>query len=100
MSDKNKIPKGHYCYSVNPYFDSDLHTEEERYIYCPYSTYKNINGVNVPWCSFLEKGGVSNNTSDEEYEKLLDHYGIEELLDKELPLDLLWDSIKECGENK
>lgn len=100
MSDKSQIPKGQYCYEIDPFGDPDLHGGETPIKHCPFSTYKTINGVNVPWCSYLNQGGISNNTSDEEYEKLIDYYGIEEKLDEELPLDLLWDSVKECGENK
>jgi hypothetical protein len=99
MSDKSNIPKGHYCYEEDPFGDPDLNGGEMPVRYCPYSTFKTINGVNVPWCSFLEKGGVENGISEGDYSKLIDHYGIEEKLEEELPLFLLWDSVKECGEN-
>jgi len=99
MSDKSKIPKGHYCYEADPFGDPDLNDGEMPIKSCPFSTYKTINGVNVPWCSFLDQGGVDNNISDRDYKKLVDYYGSEDKMDKKLPLYLLWDSVKECGEN-
>lgn len=99
MSDKTKIPKGHYCYSINPFYDPDINSEDEAYNYCPFSTHKTINGVVVPWCSFLDQGGTSNGMEDRDFDKLIEHFGCEENIDKGLPLVLLWDSVKECGEN-
>ena len=98
MSDISKIPKGHYCYEQDPFGDPDLNGGEMPVISCPYSTYKEINGINVPWCSFLDKGGVGN-IEDEEFDKLEKHYGSVDKVWEALPLDHLWDSVKECGEN-
>jgi len=100
MEEKNKnreelIPPGPYCYIP----DFTILEDHEGFptVYCPYHTSKEINGVIVPWCNFLNQGGISNNTTEEEYEKLVEHFGDEDKTDEQLPLDLLWDSCKECG---
>ena len=62
---------------------------------------KKINDVNVTWCEFLNKGDVPNGTSEADFEKLKFVYGPKnEDVWKALPLDLLWDQVKECGENE
>ena len=89
------IPIGHYCYVVDP----NVKTEQGEIatVYCPYYTTKEIAGVTVTHCSFLDEsdyGGVSN----EDYEKLIKHFGSEDKLDEKTELDLLGDSCKACGE--
>ena len=92
FSKKDKIPKGHYCYS----YDKD-----GKFKCCPFWTQKKINDVNVTWCEFLNKGDVPNGTSEADFEKLKFVYGPKnEDVWKALPLDLLWDQVKECGENE
>ena len=80
------ISKGMYCY-------------DERGI-CPHFKSKDVGGVSVTWCSYLNSGSTGN-VSDDDFEKLMifhktDESGIFELY----PLDLLWDQVKECGENE
>jgi hypothetical protein len=86
MEKEKLIPNGIYCYNGN--------------VYCPYSTSKNFNDVRVPWCDYLDKGGVDNGHTEEEWNKLIEYFGTENNIFDFLPLDLLWDSCKECGINK
>ena len=98
--DKSLIPIGSYCYKIDRLHDGpELGDGCISTVYCPYSSYKKIAGVSVPWCNFLDEGGDNNNWTDEDYDKLEKHYGGEEKMSEALPLDLLWDSCKECGEN-
>ena len=97
---KDLIPRGLYCYE----FDITKKDEEREdfsipICSCPYSTYKNINGVDVDWCEYKNKGGVSNYVTEEEHAKLVEHFGSVDAIYDNLPLDLLWDGVKECGEN-
>ena len=89
------IPNGIYCYNAisGPDKHGILNTKT-----CPYFKTKEYNGVWVPYCEYLEWGDVSNVT-DEEYKKLLEYFGNEEKMKGKLPLGLLWDGCKECGEN-
>ena len=93
-NDISKIPKGHYCYSYDDKTDECNH--------CPYLCFETINTDVKPiklWhCSYLNQS--DSYCSDEDFELLKKHFGItdDELWDK-FPLDLLWDSCKECGEN-
>jgi hypothetical protein len=92
------IPKGDYCYSnlsLDPKRPGKFHTNT-----CPYFQYQEVNGVHVAWCKFLGCGSVINGTNDEQYQKLLEHYGSEESLEAHLPLMLLWDQVKECRMNE
>jgi hypothetical protein len=84
-----KIPKGSYCYT---YVDN-------KYVYCPFHKTIDDNGVKLPFCTFLNKGGIDNSTTDEDFKILEKKYGSEDEVWKKYPLDLLWDSVKECGEN-
>jgi len=94
--DKSIIPKGCYCYSPaegrNKYGIPNIKN-------CPYMSGREYNGVMIHYCEYLELGDYGS-ISDEEYKKLLEHFGSEEKLKEVLPLFLLWDSVKECGENK
>jgi hypothetical protein len=87
--DESLIPEGPYCYTP----------QKGRAARCPYHTTKEINGVHVPYCSFLEMGGLDNDMEDSEFNKLVEHYGGDDEVFEALPLDLLWDQVKECGEN-
>ena len=97
MKDTSIIPKGPYCYSraegVNKYGIPNAK-------YCPYMTSKDYNGVTCPYCSYLEKGGLDNIVTDGDFAKLIEHFGSEEKVFDGLPLTLLFDSCKECGENE
>ena len=87
--DITKIPQGPYCYTyIN-----------DKYVHCPYAESINDEGVVLPFCTFLKQGGTSNYTTDEEFEILVKKYGSDDEVWKKYPLDLLWDSVKECGEN-
>lgn len=95
--DKSLIPKGDYCYTwiETPSVENKFRGKVKN---CPYFKYKEMNGVKVPWCDYLECGGLPNNGG--EINKIRKYYGSEEKMDKELPLFLLFDGVKECGENK
>ena len=100
--DSSVIPEGVYCYVAD--IEKNENKDEDDHTYyikrCPYWSYIEDEGVDICHCSFLEKGCVPNGTSDEDYEKLEKKYGsLEKVLEK-YPLDLLWDQVKECGENK
>ena len=95
--DTTVIPKGDYCYSRVEGVSKYGIPLSKR---CPYDTYKEINGVPVAWCSYLELGGILNEGGTEEgYKKLIEYFGDEESLWDGLPLDLLFDQCKECGVN-
>jgi hypothetical protein len=88
--DESLIPKNHhYCYDF----------KDGKTICCPYWEFKKFHEINLPYCSFLEKAGISNNTSDEDFDSLVKIYGSEEQVWEAFPLDLLWDQIKECNIN-
>lgn len=93
QEDIAKIPHGPYCYTG----------VGETYKPCPFYSYQDINGVSVPYCEFLKKGGTPNpqseQTADDYYEKLIDHFGSIEKVWEGLPLDLLFDQCKECSHN-
>jgi len=92
------IPQGSYCYTweESPSQENNCRGKVKN---CPYLTKKTFNGVDVPWCLFLNCGGLSNNTDDSEIPKLIEHFGSEEKMNEALPLFLLWDGVKECGVN-
>lgn len=99
--DTSVIPRGPYCYV--PDIDKNNSKAKDDTYYtkpCPYFTGIDINGAWVPWCSFLQEGGVHNNITDENFQKLEDHFGDSDEVYDKLPLDLLWDQVKECGENR
>lgn len=91
------IPPGPYCYLLDyTQNDGEISFDNLPTVYCPYSTFKEFNGVSVSWCEFLNKGGLGNQT-DEEFNKLMEIFGTEDDVFDQFPLDLLWDSCKECG---
>ena len=105
MKDTSVIPHGDYCYtwievpSVSNNFVGKTKT-------CPYADVKDINGVHVPWCNYLELGGYPGNGKWAGWEDdiksdevLTEHFGSKEKMEEKLPLFLLFDSCKECGEN-
>lgn len=104
MKNEKLIPPGPYCYVIDLTAETTIKEQIELgnslpTVFCPYSTYKEFNGVKVPWCSFLEQGGISNNTTEEEFDKLIEYFGSENNVFDFLYLDLLWDDCKECGVN-
>lgn len=94
------IPPGPYCYVMDFTKESESRNPEDGIpvVYCPFSKTKDINGVPVPWCTFLNKGGTSNDHTEEQWAKLVEYFGSDDNIFDRLPLDLLWDSCKECGE--
>ena len=93
--DKSIIPKGDYCYTID-YVDmkeGKIHTKN-----CPYYDYTEINGIPVPTCKYLGKMGVPD-CCDEDFQELINFYGSSEAVHDAMPLSLLWDSCKSCGEN-
>ncbi len=97
--DKDLIPKGHYCYVIDyDNFNGDF-SGDVPIIECPYREHREIVGVSLPYCAYLEKFGWQNNLEDGEFDKLVQHFGSVDAAFNNLPLDLLWDSCKECGEN-
>ena len=100
------IPKGNYCYTWK-----ETPSESNKYRgtvnMCPYYDVKNVNGVNFPWCNYLELGGTPGDgewtgwEDDNKAEEILtEHFGSKEKMEEKLPLLLLFDSCKECGENE
>lgn len=85
--DESKIPSGIYCYS------------EDKI--CPYLTSKCIHtqrgDVTLPHCKYLNLSDSM--CSDEDFEKLVELHGSEDAVWSAYPLDLLWDSCKECNVN-
>jgi hypothetical protein len=92
------IPHGYYCYQwvETPSKENEFKGGIKA---CPHYTTNTFNGVSVPWCLFLNCGGLSNQNDDSDIEALVEHFGSEEKMNQELPLTLLWDQVKECGEN-
>lgn len=97
MQNKELIPKGDYCYSGIEVIESNSSTPVIKVKLCPYWTCKTINGVEVNWCEFLDKGGLPNKEID--FQRLVEFYGSEDIVYDELTLSLLFDQVKECGEN-
>jgi hypothetical protein len=76
-----KIPKGFYCYN------------------CPFYSHINLAGVTLPFCEYLNKSSVPLNITNENWNNLKKYHGSTDAIFENHPLDLLWDRIKECGEN-
>ena len=105
MKDKSLIPFGPYCYTWKT-----LPSEKNGWCgtanVCPYWKPKTIEGIEVPWCDYLELGGTPG-CGDwqgwKDYKKadkiLAKHFGGEKKRDEKLCLFLLFDQCKECGEN-
>ena len=93
MKSKRHIPFGHYCYRVVSVSKETFRFKVKR---CRYYAHLTFNGVKVPWCFHMDKGGVPY-CDHADHAKLLEHFGSYRAMDKTLPLDLLWDSCKECG---
>ena len=96
--DTSEIPKGDYCYKFvegkNEYGIPNIKS-------CPYRSGKVLNGATIAWCNYLELGGLLNEAAkDGDYERILEFFGDEETTWNYLPLDLLFDDVKECGVNK
>lgn len=100
--DKSLIPIGQYCYRIDTLYDGPkIEDGGIPTVNCPYQKYKKYKntGVSLPYCAYLEEYGWSNNMTNEEFDKLVEHFGSEDKTFDAFPMDLLWDSCKECGEN-
>lgn len=96
--DKTLIPFGDYCYTI----------KNGKQINCPYWSLREdkpeqANG----YCSFLEKGDWELNPINNKQIKIIrsadpEKIGksVTEVLGEDWPTSLLFDQIKECGENK
>jgi len=97
-SDKNEqlIPTGGHCYEwiERPSAENNFVGKTKP---CPFYGEMVFNNVNVPWCHFLDKGGLDERDYGEDWGKLVQHFGSEEEVLEALPLGLLWDGVKECG---
>jgi hypothetical protein len=89
------IPKGEYCYTIDRV---DIKKGKIYTKNCPYYDYTEINDVSVPTCNYLGKMGVPD-CSDEDFQKLISFYGNSDAVHEAMPLSLLFDSCKSCGEN-
>lgn len=100
--DIDLIPTGHYCYV--PDEEKNKNKKDDDFSFyiklCPYFSHKKDEGVGVVYCKFLKEGGIINDTTDKDFKKLIKKYGSDENVYKKYPLDLLWDQVKECGENE
>jgi hypothetical protein len=97
--DKAHIPSGNYCYKwievpdpANGYVGKTKP--------CPFYGHRMLSEISIPWCYFLDKGGLPNSDLGQDWSKLVSHFGTEKNVYRELPLTLLWDGVKECGENE
>lgn len=95
--DPSVIPVGPYCYSPAPGVNSYGIPNVK---YCPYLSTKEYNGVHCPYCEYMELGGLGEGTTDKEFDRLMAYFGNEDKVFEGLPLSLLFDSCKECGENQ
>jgi hypothetical protein len=84
------IPPGTCCY-VN---------DKNGQLNCPYLIKKNIKGIGVPWCKYLNKGGIDNNWTQEERNTLVNYYGSAKNMFEELPLEGIGIATKDCTINK
>jgi hypothetical protein len=98
MTEEEKlIPPGPYCYMLDVTREHEYQPEMGiPVVHCPHYRHKEFNGVNVPWCNFINKGGCGNET-DEEFAKLAEYFGSEDNVFDFLSLDLLFDQCKCCG---
>jgi hypothetical protein len=89
-----EIPQGRYCYTPKSYDNGEFKIK-----LCPFYTSIKDEGVRIPYCNLLNEGCVPNGTSEEDFYKLSKKYGSDAAVWDKYPLDLLWDQVKECGEN-
>ncbi len=104
--DTSIIPVGVYCYTWNE-LPSEKNNFRGTINKCPYLKRENVNGVEFPWCDYLEKGGFPNGGKWAGWEDevaaektLIEHFGSEEKMNEKLSLSLLFDLCKECNINE
>lgn len=105
MKDTSVIPHGCYCYTWKE-VPSESNNYRGTVNRCPYYDVKNVNGVEFPWCNYLELGGTPGDGNWAGWkddikadEVLTKHFGSKEKMEEKLSLFLLFDGCKECGEN-
>ena len=105
--DTSIIPKGDYCYTWKE-VPSESNNYRGTVNHCPYYEVKNVDGVEFPWCNYLELGGIPSSDKwlgwgdddyDDPWKVLTEHFGGKEQMEEKLSLSLLFDSCKECGVN-
>ena len=86
---KEVIPKGIYCYTRD---------QSGKRVYCPHFQITKIGGYDMPYCAHLKQAGLSNTPDDDKL--FYEHFNedIDKMMEA-MPLDLLFDAVKECGEN-
>ena len=98
--DTSIIPKGDYCYTWKevPSKSNNFRGKINR---CSYYEVKNVNGVEFPWCNYLEAGGIPSSNhwkgwnDDENPEKILiEHFGRETKRNEKLNLSNIFDMEK------
>jgi len=105
VKDTSIIPQGPYCYTW-----IETPSKENNYVgktnTCAYYQCRTINGVQIPWCNYLDMGGTPGDGdwqgwegTNKPMEKLKAHFGSEDVMYDKLGLHLLFDMCKECGEN-
>lgn len=104
--DTSIIPNGLYCYAWDE-LPTDRNNFRGTINKCPYFESKNVNGVEFPWCNYLEKGGIPIDDTWLSWEDeaaaektLIEHFGSEEKMNENLSFFLLSDLCKECGINE
>lgn len=91
-----RIPKGIYCYERLEKIENSSNLRVVNI--CPFYSYNEYLGLYR--CDFLNLYGVPNDSNSPiTYEDRVEYFGSEEEFFKQSPLDLLFDSVKECGEN-
>lgn len=96
--DKSLIPFGHYCYTWITFPNKENNYKGKTKV-CSFFESKIINGVSVPYCNYLELGGIGGDWKVGEFDKVKSFYKNQEEMDEKLPLTWLFDGLKECGEN-
>lgn len=104
MNEKSNIPHGDYCYTWEE-TPSAANNFLGKINKCPYWQVKNINGVDLPWCAYLEAGSLPNSLEQwrgwEDYaaaiQTLQDYFG--DKYEEKTRLFLLWDMVKECQQH-
>jgi hypothetical protein len=90
-----KIPHGKHCYeSIKMNSDKTTFTVTKP---CPFRKFNNF--LKLYYCEYMNRFGIPNDISESHWEDLVEHFGSESELYEIATLDLLFDSIKQCGVN-
>lgn len=103
--DTSIIPKGDYCYTWIE-VPSESNNYRGKAKQCPYYEVREVNGVEFPWCNYLELGGIPSahrwkgwDDFVNSVQVLVNHFGSYDQMEEKMSLGLLFDSCKECGVN-